>query len=72
MRDQICKVTVHNVPEYAKGYIVARVRDESLWFWGCWDNESDAKECATTVEETVINYVPDINVGKMAESEEEV
>ncbi len=51
MRDQECKVTVHNVPEHAEGYIVARVytKDGSLWYWGCFDNKDNAEECAGNV-----------------------
>lgn len=54
MRDQECKVTVHNVPEYASGYIVARVNEGSLWYWGSWDNEDDAEECARDVDGVVV------------------
>lgn len=57
MRDQICKVMVHNVPEHAEGYIVARVSDGSLWYWGCWEKKEDAEECASTVDGIVVRKV---------------
>lgn len=54
MRDQECKVIVHNVPEHAEGYIVARVSNGSLWYWGSWDNEDDAEEFARNVDGVVV------------------
>lgn len=57
MIDQICKVTVRNVPEHAEGYIVARVSDGSLWYWGCWDDEDEAEECASNVDGVVVRKV---------------
>jgi hypothetical protein len=54
MRDQECKVTVHNVPEHAEKYIVARVNEGSLWYWGCWDDEKEAEECASTIGGIVV------------------
>ncbi len=54
MRDQICKVIVRNVPEYANGYIVARVSDNALWYWGCWNDEKEAVECASNVDGIVV------------------
>ena len=57
MRDQMCKVTVHNVPEHAEGYIVARVSNGSLWYWGSWKDEADAEECARNVGGIVVRKV---------------
>ena len=54
MRDRECRVTVRNVPEHAEGYIVARVSDGSLWYWGCFDNKDDAEESARNVEGIVV------------------
>lgn len=54
MRDHECKVTVRNVPEHASGYIVARVSDCALWYWGCWEKKEDAEESARNVEGVVV------------------
>ena len=61
MRDQICKVIVHNVPEHAEEYIVARWSEDthSLWYWGSWKDEADAEECARNVEGIVVRKVSD-------------
>lgn len=57
MRDQECKVTVHNVPEHAEKYIVARVSEGSLWYWGSWEKKEDAEESARNVEGVVVRKV---------------
>ena len=54
MKDRICKATVRNVPEHAEKYIVARVNEGSLWYWGSWDNKDDADESARNVEGIVV------------------
>lgn len=54
MRDHECKVIVRNVPEHAEKYIVARVNEGSLWYWGSWDNKDDAEESARNVEGIVV------------------
>lgn len=54
MRDRECRVTVRNAPEHAEKYIVARVSDGSLWYWGSWDNKDDAEESARNVEGIVV------------------
>lgn len=61
MKDQTCKVTVHNVPEHAEGYIVARLSNNALWYWGCFENEDDAVECARNVEGVVVREAKGYN-----------
>ena len=44
--------TINNLPEYAKekAFIVARICDGELWFWGAWDNQEKANEVAYGLE----------------------
>ena len=45
------KVIVNNVPPYAEGkYIVAKAVYGELWFWGAWDDESEAERVAKDFE----------------------
>ena len=48
--------TINNVPAYAMGhsYIVARLCDDSLWFYGAWDNMEKAVEVAEAIGGAVI------------------
>lgn len=43
-------VTIHNVPDYAHGFtywvVTVDERDGSLWFFGAWNHERDAREVA--------------------------
>lgn len=52
----IVEVNIQNVPEYAKedGYIVARLVDAELWFYGCYDTEERAIEVARQLENGVV------------------
>ena len=49
-------VKIENVPSYAKEhkFIVARVDDGLLWFWGAFDEECRAKEVADEVDGVVV------------------
>lgn len=57
MRDRECRVMVRNAPEHAEKYIVARVSNGSMWFWGSWKDEEDAEESARNVEGVVVRKV---------------
>ena len=39
------KVVINNVPLSAKKYIVARLTDGVLWYWGSWDEIDRANDC---------------------------
>lgn len=42
-----CYVTeVQNVPEITNKYIVARLNDGVLWYWGSWENFDEAFKAA--------------------------
>lgn len=59
MAEQLCQVVVNNTPENALEYIVARwSKDTSgLWYWGSWENESQAKEIAKLVDGVVVKRI---------------
>ena len=48
-----CFVHVMNVPEYATKYtfIVTRLIDGCLWFWGAYDTPERAKEAVESFDE---------------------
>jgi len=54
MNDRTCQIVIHNVPNHARGYIVARLSNNALWYWGCWDDEKEAEECASTIGGIVV------------------
>lgn len=41
-------VKINNLKDYALDhkYIVARIVDDELWFWGAWDDDQRAEEVA--------------------------
>lgn len=41
---------IHNMPEDHDKYIVARVCDNELWFWGSFETETDAKKVAEEMD----------------------
>ena len=44
------EVKVNNLPEDARGFIVASVIDNEFWFYGCYQNEEKAKEVAYEIQ----------------------
>jgi hypothetical protein len=49
------RVTVNNLPDEPKRYVVARVIDGELWFWGSYEDEDRAKQAAKEIEGVVLN-----------------
>ena len=49
-------VEVNNVPSYAyeNKYIVARLYDASLWFYGATNNTEEARRIATEMDGVII------------------
>lgn len=50
---------INNVPAYAQepkkgGFIVARLIDASLWFYGLYDTKDDAERVARDVGDSVV------------------
>ena len=42
MNTRYYAIKVQNVPEITNKYIVARLVDGVLWYWGSWENFDDA------------------------------
>lgn len=49
-----CNVEVLNVPKDHDKYIVARLSDGELWYWGSWDDEKKAKITALEINGIVV------------------
>lgn len=56
MGEQLCQVTVNNMPKDADEYVVARWdKDTSaLWFYGSWDNKEQAQEISKMIDGIVV------------------
>ncbi len=52
----IAKVQIENVRSGASGYIVARVWDGKLWFYGAYESEDRAVGVAKEVDGIVTEY----------------
>lgn len=50
----MCKVKVNNKPEDTEKYIVARLSDGELWYWGSWDDKVTATRVASTFKNGVV------------------
>lgn len=47
-------VKVNNLPPEHERYIVARLNDGELWFYGSWDNEAQAEKAAKEFENGLV------------------
>ena len=43
---------INNLPKDYSPYVVARVVDGELWYWGSWEDEEDAKQAAISIPGT--------------------
>ena len=51
------KVTVNNVPKRGcERYVVARVSEGELWYWGSWKKLVDAQMVALEMEGIILEY----------------
>ena len=52
-------IKVNNLPEYAKNYnwLVCRVVNGELWFWGAFNDHDKAREIAIDVNGTVLPWL---------------
>lgn len=48
------ELTIKNLPATYKPYIVARVVDDDLWYWGSWDDEERAHAVANEIGGIVV------------------
>lgn len=51
------KVVINNVPDTARRYIVARLTNGELWFWGSWDELDRANDCMDELNEQNNNAI---------------
>ena len=53
---ELYQVEVNNVPDDALEYVVARYDNvtQSLWFWGSWDKENEARKKALEVGNAIV------------------
>lgn len=51
------KVVINNVPDTARRYIVARLTNGELWFWGSWDELDRANDCMDELNEQNDNAI---------------
>lgn len=49
-----CIVKIENVPNYVEHFIVARLRDGKLWYWGSWEEQDLAEKAAKDVKGIVV------------------
>ena len=55
MNDNEFIVKVNNLPNYKlQKYIVARISNGELWFWGTWETEDQAKKIAEEMDGIVV------------------
>ncbi len=47
-------VTVNNMPESVKKYVVARAVDGTLWYWGTWNDKAEAERVADEIDGLVV------------------
>lgn len=52
-------MTINNMPAYASDftYIVARLCENELWFWGAWDDEAVAYQVAAEIGGLVVQNI---------------
>lgn len=54
MREVQTVAIVHNMPEEHEQYIVARIFEGELWFWGSWKDKEDAESAARKIDGVVV------------------
>ncbi len=48
------EVNINNVPEDTERYIVARIVEGEMWYWGSWKEKHDAETTAKEIDGIVI------------------
>jgi hypothetical protein len=49
-----CLAEVNNLPDEIDKYVVAKVCDGELWFWGTWDDKDEAEKAVNDVENGIV------------------
>lgn len=50
----MCKVNVNNMPKETEAYVVAKLVDGKLWFWGSWDDRKMAEKVAEEFDNGIV------------------
>ena len=64
MMDCDASITVHNVDEDCKKYMVARICDREMWYWGSYDTLEDAEKTAEQIDGMVLMMREGDSLGK--------
>ena len=54
-----CNVEVFNVPKDHDKYIVARLNEGELWYWGSWEDYQFANQAARVIRGIVVEESED-------------
>jgi hypothetical protein len=54
MGKQYLQAEVNNLPDDIEKYVVAKVCDGELWFWGTWDDKDEAEKAVNDVENGIL------------------
>lgn len=54
MGKQYLQAEVNNLPDDIEKYVVAKVCDGELWFWGTWNDKNEAKKAVNDVENGIL------------------
>lgn len=50
----LCKVYVNNMPEETEQFVVARLNNGELWYWGSWSDKESAEKVAKTFPNGIV------------------
>lgn len=48
-------VKVKNVPAIVRNFVIAKLSDGELWYWGSWNNEEIATQVAKEIGGLIVN-----------------
>lgn len=50
----MCNVYVNNMPDYANQFVVCRLVNGELWFYGSWSEKKKAEKIASEFENGIV------------------
>lgn len=50
----VCNIKMNNLPLQAERFIVARLSNGGLWYWGSWSNKSEAEKAAMQFDNGIV------------------
>ena len=51
---KVFSVPVFNIPDHVERYVVARLVDGMLWFWGCWNDKRKAEKACEEINGVLV------------------